>query len=163
MEVSSFSEIEETFLERVRHVVWCNVATVDAHNRPRSRILHPLWQGSVGWITTRRNSFKAKHLANNPYVSLAYISDFTRLVYADCKAEWVDDPAQKQQVWQLCLETPPPVGFDPEPIYERVDHPNFGVLKLIPWRIEIANFPAESLIWHPKEYQSSSGSAMAPI
>ena len=62
----------------------------------------------------------------------------------DCKAEWVDDLDQKQRVWQLCLETPPPVGFDPAPIYERVDHPNFGVLKLTPWRIELASSPGEA-------------------
>ncbi|MEO8973233.1 MAG: pyridoxamine 5'-phosphate oxidase family protein [Ktedonobacteraceae bacterium] len=148
MEVSSISDIEKAFLERVQRIVWCNVATVDTNNRPRSRILHPLWQGNVGWITTRRNSFKAKHLTHNPYVSLAYISDIAIPVYVDCKVEWVDDLNQKQLVWQLCKETPPPAGFDPEPIYERVDHPNFGVLKLAPWRIEIANFPAESLIWH---------------
>ena len=150
MEVSSFSDIEKAFFERVYHVVWCNVATIDTHNRPRSRILHPIWQGSVGWITTRRNSFKAKHFAHNPYVSLAYIGDIARPVYVECKVEWADDIEQKQQVWQLCKDTPPPAGFDPEPIYGHVDHPNFGVLKLTPWRIEISNFPAESLVWHPQ-------------
>jgi len=60
------------------------------------------------------------------------------------KAEWVDDLDQKQRVWQLCLEAPPPVGFDPAPIYERVDHPNFGVLKLTPRRIELASSPGEA-------------------
>ena len=55
MEVSSFAEIETEFIERVHHMVWCNVATIDTLDRPRSRILHPLWEGTVGWITTRRN------------------------------------------------------------------------------------------------------------
>ena len=149
MEVSSFAEIETEFIERVNHMVWCNVATIDTLDRPRSRILHPLWEGTVGWITTRRNLHKAKHLAHNPYVSLAYIADLAKPVYVDCKAEWVDDLDQKQRVWQLCIETPPPVGFDPAPIYERVDHPNFGVLKLTPWRIELYNPPpGESLVCH---------------
>ncbi len=154
MEVSSFADIEKTFLERVQRVAWCNVASVDSHNRPRSRILHPIWQGSTGWITTRRNSFKAKHFAQNPFVSLAYIADVTIPVYADCKVAWVDDLEQKQLVWDLCKDTPPPVGFDPEPIYKSVDHPNFGVLKLIPWRIEIYNFPAQSLVWRPEHSNS---------
>ena len=150
MEVSSFAEIETEFIERVHHMVWCNVATIDTLNRPRSRILHPLWEGAVGWITTRRNLHKARHLAHNPYVSLAYIADLAEPVYADCKAEWIDDLDQKQRVWQLCKETPPPVGFDPAPIYERFDHPNFGVLQLIPWRIELYNPPPDKpLVWHP--------------
>lgn len=148
MEVSSFAEMAAEFMERVQRVVWCNVATIDTRNRPRSRILHPLWEGSVGWITTRHNMHKAKHLAHNPYVSLAYVADVARPVYVDCKAEWVDDLEQKQRVWQLCLETPPPLGFDPVPIYERVDHPNFAVLKLTPWRIELAGSPGETIVWH---------------
>ena len=49
MEVSSFGEIETAFLERIQRMVWCNVATVDRRDRPRSRILHPLWEGNIGW------------------------------------------------------------------------------------------------------------------
>jgi general stress protein 26 len=149
MEVSSFSEIEAEFIERVHRMVWCNVATVDRLDRPRSRILHPLWEGATGWITTRRSLHKAKHLAHNPYVSLAYIADLAKPVYIDCKTAWIDDLDQKQRIWQLCKDTPPPVGFDPTPIYESPDHPNFGLLKLTPWRIELYNPPPDkSLVWH---------------
>ncbi len=151
MEVSSFREIEVAFQQRIERMVWCNVATVDRRNRPRSRIVHPLWEGSIGWITTRRNMHKAKHLAHNPYVSLAYIADVARPVYVDCKTEWVEDLDQKQHVWNLCLETPPPLGFDPAPIYVRADHPDFAVLKLLPWRIDLVNPPAEHLVWHAPE------------
>ena len=147
MEISSFTEIEATFTERIQRMVWCNVATVDRRNRPRSRILHPLWEGTTGWITTRRNMHKARHLAHNPFVSLAYIADVARPVYIDCQSEWVEDLDQKQHVWQLCLKTAPPLGFDPGPIYERVDHPDFAVIKLIPWRIDLVNPPAEHLVW----------------
>lgn len=149
MEVSSFAEIEAEFTERVQRMVWCNVATIDRLDRPRSRILHPLWEGAIGWITTRRNFHKAKHLAHNPYVSLAYIADLAKPVYVDCKTTWVDDLAQKQRIWHLCKDTPPPIGFDPTPIYESYDHPNFAILQLIPWRIEIYNPPPDkSLVWH---------------
>lgn len=48
MEVSSFGEIEVAFLERIQRMVWCNVATVDRRDRPRSRILHPHWEGNIG-------------------------------------------------------------------------------------------------------------------
>ncbi len=147
LKAASFSEIESEFIARVHKVVWCNVATVDAQQRPRSRILHPIWEGSTGWITTRRHSPKAKHLAAHPHISLAYIADVAKPVYADCTAVWVDDLSAKQHVWDLLKNAPPPLGFDPAPIYERVDHPNFGLLKLTPWRIELATLPTESKVW----------------
>jgi len=56
MEVSSFTEIEAEFTERVQRIVWCNVATIDTLDRPRSRILHPLWEGATGWITLQSSS-----------------------------------------------------------------------------------------------------------
>src|SRR5215470_9726844 len=98
--VSSFSEIEDEFLSRVHKIVWCSVATQDTQNRLRSRILHPLWEGPIGWVGTRRHSLKAKHLAHNPYVSLAYIADVARPIYVDCLAGWEDDLAVKERVWE---------------------------------------------------------------
>jgi hypothetical protein len=149
MNVSDFSEIEEEFLQRVRSMVWCSAATVDSRQRPRSRILHPLWEGSTGWICTHRNSPKSSHLAHNPYVSLAYVMDIHKPVYVDCRAQWMVDMAQKQRVWDLFKNTPPPVGYDPAIDFIRPDHETFGLLQLIPWRIALVNFPAPS----PDEYQ----------
>lgn len=152
MEVKNFSEIETEFIQRVHTMVWCSVATIDSQQRPRSRILHPIWEGSTGWIGTHRHSYKAKHLERNPHMSLAYITEIHRPVYADCTAEWVDDLAQKQRIWELFKSTPPPLGYDPAQEFIRVDHENFGLLKLTPWRIDLVSFPAESfdkgtLVW----------------
>ena len=72
MDVASFGEIEKEFMERISRIVWCTVTTIDRKGRPRARILHPVWEGSTGWIATGRDSFKAKHLAQNPHVSLSY-------------------------------------------------------------------------------------------
>jgi hypothetical protein len=58
MEVSSFSEIEAEFIERVGTMIWCSAATVDSKARPRSRILHPIWEGRIGWVCTHRHSYK---------------------------------------------------------------------------------------------------------
>ncbi len=69
MKVSAFADIEKDFLARVRQIVWCNVATVDRRGRPRSRILHPIWEGRTGWILTGRHTLKTRHLAANPHVS----------------------------------------------------------------------------------------------
>ena len=139
MKVSSFSEIEKEFIERVHSIVWCNVATIDTQNRVRSRILHPIWEGGMGWIFTRRHSLKSKHIEHNPHVSLAYIQDVVKPVYADCTAEWVDDRTSKQHIWDLFLAAPPPLGFDFGKIFAGVEDPNCGLLKLTPWRIEMAN------------------------
>ena len=32
------------FLEMAHRIVWASAATVDAKGRPRSRVLHPIWQ-----------------------------------------------------------------------------------------------------------------------
>jgi hypothetical protein len=42
-----------------------------------SRVLHPIWEGSTGWILTHRGSHKSKHLAANPHTSLAYVRSET--------------------------------------------------------------------------------------
>jgi general stress protein 26 len=152
MEVIDFSEIEAEFIRRVHTMVWCSVATVDSQQRPRSRILHPIWEGSTGWIGTHRHSHKSRHIEQNPFVSLAYIAEIHKPVYVDCIAEWVDDLAQKQRVWNLFKDAPPPLGYDPEPTFVSADHENFGLLKLTPWRIDLVSFPAESfeqgtLVW----------------
>jgi general stress protein 26 len=144
MEVTDFSEIEEEFLQRVQRMVWCNVATIDAKQRPRSRLLHPIWEGATGWIATHRNSHKSKHLAHNPYVSLAYITDVMKPVYVDCTAEWIETLDQKQRIWELFQNTLPPMGFDPAPDFVSFEHKNFGLLRLTPWRIALVNFPAVS-------------------
>lgn len=150
MEVSNFADIEAEFLERVNRVVWCNVATIDGQNRPRSRILHPIWEGTTGWVFTYPTSHKARHLERNPYVSLAYISDVTKPMYAECKAEWVDDLAAKQHVWDLFKNAPAPLGYDPAGIFHTPDHPKAGLLKLTAWRIQLDTPPNEKLIWRQR-------------
>jgi len=144
VEISDFSEIRAEFVQRVQSMVWCNVATVDSRCRPRSRILHPIWEDSTGWICTHRNSYKHNHLEKNPYVSLAYITEINKPVYVDCSAAWVDDMAEKQRIWALFRDTSPPVGYDPALDFIRPDHENFGLLRLTPWRIAIVTFPAPS-------------------
>jgi uncharacterized pyridoxamine 5'-phosphate oxidase family protein len=142
MDVGSFDEIAGEFNARVARIVWCTVSTVDAKGRPRSRILHPIWEGSTGWILTGRNSHKAKHIARNPHVSLSYWDQQHQQIYADCLAEWVDDDAEKVRIWDLYKTTPPPLGYDPAIIPPWKDgplSPEVGLLKLTPWRIELSS------------------------
>lgn len=154
MRVANFSDIEHEFIQRVHSMVWCSVATVDQQQRPRSRVLHPIWEGATGWIGTHRSSYKARHLAHNPHMSLAYITDLFKPVYADCTAQWVEDLSEKRRIWDLFLNAPPPLGYDPADTFISPDHPDFGLLKLTPWRIDLVTFPSPSMdegtqVWRP--------------
>lgn len=154
MNVDDFSEIESEFLSRVARIVWCTVATVDSQGRPRSRILHPIWEGPVGWIATGPASFKARHLAANPYVSLSYWDQEHQQIYADCKTSWVDDADTRTRIWNLFKSTTPPLGYDPSTIWSKgPDDPSFGVLRLEPWRVEISGLSdlggaTQPKVWH---------------
>jgi hypothetical protein len=150
IEIQSFAEIEAEFIERVHRVVWCSAATVDSKNRPRSRVWHTYWEGQVGWIATRRQTLKTQHFARNPYVSLGYVGEVFRPVYVDCAVQWADDLADKERVWNLFKNAPPPLGYDPAPIFISPDHENFGILKLTPWRIELATPPEHRKVWRSK-------------
>lgn len=55
MKVPSFSDIETEFIKRAHTAVWCSAATLDTTNRLRSRVLHPIWEGSTGWVATGRH------------------------------------------------------------------------------------------------------------
>jgi general stress protein 26 len=136
--VKDFAEIEEEFNRRVARIVWCTMATVDTKGRPRTRIIHPIWEGSTGYIATGRQSLKEKHLAANPMTSFTYWDPVHEQIYIEAKAEWLDDPADKQRIWDLYKNTPPPLGYDPQMIWrEGVTDPTLGILKLTPWRIEL--------------------------
>ncbi|MBL8154570.1 MAG: pyridoxamine 5'-phosphate oxidase family protein [Anaerolineae bacterium] len=145
MRVESFAEIEADFHSRVARDLCCNLATIDSRGRPRSRVVHPLWEGPKCWVLTDRSTPKAGHIVQHPFVSLAYIGDSTKPAYAECRAEWVEDFAEKQRVWDAFVRSP--VGYDPALFYERVSHPDLGLLKLTPWRIQIDDTDGETLIW----------------
>jgi general stress protein 26 len=136
--VTSFEELAADFDARVRRIVWCTFATVDRRGRPRSRILHPYWEGPIGWILTGRNTLKTRHLAANPWVSCAYWDPQHERVHAECRAEWVDDVAEKRRIWELFRAAAPPYGYDPIAFWPKgPEDADTGLLRLEPWRIEL--------------------------
>lgn len=154
MDVSTFDEIKDDFTRRVESIVWCTVTTMDRKGRPRSRILHPIWEGTTGWIMTGRHSLKEKHLARNPNVSLTYWDRQQGHMYADCIAEWEDSLAERRRLWELYKSTPPPLGYDPAPFFPSPEDESFGLLKLRPWRVEIHSLAElasgkPSRVWRP--------------
>ena len=155
MDVQDFSEISDKFREITERIVWCTVANVDRQRRPRSRILHPVWEGTTGWIATGRTSHKAKHLEGNPHVSLTYWDPQHEQTIIDCTAEWQDDQETKKRIWNLLKDTPEPVGYDPIAFWaDGPTDPTFGVLKLTPWRLEVWGLAAmargqAAQVWRP--------------
>ncbi len=147
MDVSTFAEIKVEFMARVSAAIYCSMTTVDHRNRPRSRMMHPIWDDVISWVISWPQSHKAKHLEHNPYVSLAYIQDKDKPVYVDCVAEWMNSESDKQHVWVLHQTIAPPLGFDPQPHYGSIHNQYYGVLKFTPWRIELANLGGEPLVW----------------
>lgn len=155
---TTFDDISEEFQRRVRRVVWCSASTIDRKDRTRVRVVHPVWDGSTGWITSQRDALKGKHLARNPHLSLCYLEVLepwgTEQVYVDCTAEWADDLVVKERVWELFRSLPSPYGFDPGLMWEGPSDPTFGLLKLTPWRIELGSLkPSEdgwkTVVWRP--------------
>jgi hypothetical protein len=113
--------VQKEFVARAHRIVWCTVATVGPDHRPRTRILHPIWEmtdaepaggGLVGWIVTRATPVKVRHLAFSPAVSCTYWEPGHEVAIADCHAEWVADTATRRRVWELFRDTPAPLGFD---------------------------------------------------
>ncbi|HLY25767.1 MAG TPA: pyridoxamine 5'-phosphate oxidase family protein [Aggregatilineales bacterium] len=149
MEVARFEDIQTEFMHRAQKAVYCNVATVDRKGRPRSRVMHVIWEGPMGWVITWPESHKAKHLANNPYVSLAYVTEPKKPIYVEGIAAWVQEVVEQQRIWDLHKAIPPPLGFDPTPHYGTIQHKYFGLLRFTPWRVELAELGSESLIWRP--------------
>lgn len=137
MTIADFKEIEEEFIRRITKTVWCTMATIDSKGRLRSRIIHPIWEGNVGWLLTGRHSLKAKHIEKSPYISLSYWDPSHEQVHAECTAEFVEDMGEKKRIWDLFLNTPEPLGYDPALFNSNVDDPGFGLLKMTPWRVEI--------------------------
>jgi general stress protein 26 len=135
----SFEELREEFRRRTDRTIWCTMATSDRSGRIRSRIVHPLWDGRTGWLLTGRGSAKARDVDGNPWTSLTYIDSAQEQVHVDCRTAWEDRPAEKQRLWDWFKSIPPPLGYDPAMFFTKggAEHPDFGCLRLDPWRVEL--------------------------
>ena len=142
--MTSLELIAPGFVEMAHSIVWASVATVDADGRPRTRILHPIWQWDgaelVGWIATSPTPQKRAHLAAHPDISISYWTTTHDTCSAECSAEWVLDDDGRISVWNLFKNGPAPVGYDPVIIPPWRGGPTsnaFAALRLRPWRLRV--------------------------
>jgi general stress protein 26 len=149
MRVSSFTEIEPEFIERAHRMVWCDMATVGSGGRPRTRIVHPVWENGIAWMTSLRVGPKAEDIDRNPYVSLAYVSDPVKPAYAECVASWVEDRDERIAIWARIAVIPEPLGYNAQTMFGSYDVPNLTMLRLEPWRIRltVAGDVSARMIW----------------
>jgi hypothetical protein len=132
------------FVEMAHSIVWASVATVDANGKPRTRILHPIWEWDgtdlLGWIATLPTPVKRAHLAAQPEVSVSYWTTSHDTCSAECLVEWYFDDETRTAVWNKFADGPEPVGYDPYVIPMWKDGPTsdqFAVLRLTPYRLRV--------------------------
>ena len=101
--MSTLEETAPAFVAMAHKIVWCNVATVDNQNRPRSRILHPFWEWDgtqlIGWVGTGPTPVKRSHLAHSPHASLNYWTPDQDTCVAECQATWCFDLETRERIW----------------------------------------------------------------
>ncbi|GAA3803985.1 pyridoxamine 5'-phosphate oxidase family protein [Amycolatopsis tucumanensis] len=151
--VASFAELEAEFNAYVGSIGYATMVTVDSRNRPRTRILIPVWENvdgqPRGWLATYRTPVKAAHLARNPHTSFSYWKPGNNSVAVEAVAEWVDDVDVKSHVWRLYRNTSPRgAGYDLGAFWRSPSDPKLHVLRLEPWRIQvIRGADLRSRIW----------------
>ncbi len=147
--------IAPAFVEMAHTIVWATAATVAPDGRPRTRILHPLWQWDgtslKGWIATGPTPVKKADLDHQPVVSLNYWAPNHDTCRADCNTTWHFDDETRTRVWNLFKDAPAPVGYDPAiiPVWTSPTVDAFAALELDPFYLRV--FPGPVLLGGPGE------------
>lgn len=133
----------------IEDVVWCTLATVGPDGRPRTRVVHPVWDwdAGVGWITRRGTPLQRRHLEHQPAVSCGWWSPSHHVAHVDALATWVPEE-EKQAVWDRCSAEPEPLGFDPSPMFP--DGPSgvgFAPIRLEPYRVRVVRVGEQPVLW----------------
>jgi len=147
--MTPLSDLADELRDRIESTVWCTLATTDTAGRPRTRIVHPVWEigdhGVVGWLGSRP-TLKLRHLRATPAASLTYWDPRHRQATIDADATVHTDAPTCRRVWELFGAFDEPYGFDPQPIWP--DGPvsdGFVAVRFDPRRIEL--FGAPPRVW----------------
>ena len=147
--MNDLAQVAPAFVQMAHSIVWCSTATVDPNGRPRSRMLHPIWEWNgetlVGWVATSPTALKRAHLHASPYMSLNYWSPSHDTCVAECRATWILDDDGRRTVWDRFLNAPPPLGYNPTIVapWTSPTCDAFAGIQLKPWRLRV--FPGTLL------------------
>jgi hypothetical protein len=150
----------DAFIGTAQRVVYCSLATVDRRGRPRSRLVHAVWErkgedGIVGWVGSRPTPMRRAHIEGTPFVSCFYWDAAHDVAAAECEVTWIDDDAGRREAWERLAAAPPPMGYDPAPIWpDGPEADGFVALRLDPWRVQAKSAAAMAagepyLVWTP--------------
>jgi hypothetical protein len=141
--MNSLDNIAPAFVEMAHRIVWCTASTVTSDARPRSRLLHPLWDWDgaslTGWIATAPTKIKRADLAANPHMTCTYWHPTHDTATAECAVAWCFDIETRAAVWDKLKSAPAPVGYDPAivPGWTAPTDDRFAVLRLTPQRLRV--------------------------
>lgn len=161
MPAATLAQVAPAFVAMAHRIVWATVATIDPRDRPRTRILHPLWafDGTAlhGVVATGPTPAKSADLAHRPFASVAYWNPDHDTCRADCHVRWSTDDDRCTEVWEAMRAAPEPVGYDPAivPAWEAPGDESFAVLELEPYRLRV--FPGSVLLRGEGEVLTWSG------
>ncbi|MEV0249795.1 pyridoxamine 5'-phosphate oxidase family protein [Nocardia sp. NPDC050712] len=161
--VTEFAELESEFDAYVGRIVYATMVTVDSKDRPRTRVLIPIWENvdgrPVGWLATYKTPVKAAHIARNPHVSFSYWDRRNDSVAIDATAAWDDEMTVRQRVWDLYSRTSPPgAGYPLGQFWSSPADPKLHIMRLEPFRIQvIRGRDLRSRIWTPAQRPVPAG------
>jgi general stress protein 26 len=162
--VTAFTDVEDAFNAYIQDIRYCTMVTVDRYNRPRARVMLPIWEvvdgRPVGWLAVYRTPVKAAHLAGNPHSTYSYWSPRQNAVHIDAVSSWVDDPGVKDYGWKLyCTGSPEGVGYDPVTFWRGgPTDPQYHLLRIDPWRVQVLRgVDLSSRIWQTASPDAGAG------
>lgn len=125
------SELKKKILGKVQGPVLAALATITEDGKPWVRYITPWFDKDLTiWDATFLNSRKVKQIRKDPEVHLTLgVSDATKAesyLQIQGRAEVLTDKASKKKAWADMYKV----------AFSGPDDPNYGVLKITPYRIE---------------------------
>jgi hypothetical protein len=103
-------EVLQSFLATASRIVYATLATTDTSGRPRSRIVHPVWEEDgerlVGWVGSRPSRLKRDGLERSPFASCLYWDPAHDVAVAECEARWLA-PGERALAWERLAAAEP--------------------------------------------------------